>query len=73
MKKICIILLMVCSMICTALGFAACGADPVERVQTIVTFDDYDDVMLTLRKLGNSLAERKSIITKNILPRGTVR
>lgn len=50
MKKVFIILLMVCSMICTTIGLSACGPTETtkETVETIVAFDDYDDVLLTL-------------------------
>jgi hypothetical protein len=43
-------------MVCTAIGLSSCLPTGImkEKVETIVAFDDYDDVLLTLRKLGNS-------------------
>ena len=57
MKKILIVLLAVCSMLCATIGLSACVSqnEPVkEKIETIVSFDSYDEVLLTLRKLGNS-------------------
>ncbi|MBQ3571800.1 MAG: hypothetical protein IJA15_03115, partial [Clostridia bacterium] len=75
MKKIFIVLLAVCSMVCTTIGLTACGntsQQPVkEKIETIVSFDDYNDVLLTLRKLGNSFGRTEINKDMTYITQGT--
>ncbi|MBR3863580.1 MAG: hypothetical protein IKJ19_00480 [Clostridia bacterium] len=75
MKKIFIVLLAVCSMVCTTIGLTACSdtsQQPVkEKIETIVSFDDYNDVLLTLRKLGNSFGRTEINKDMTYITQGT--
>ena len=73
MKKILMILLAVCTTMCAVIGLSACKSSQPkkEAVETIVSFDDYGDVLLTLRKLGNSFGRTEINHDKTYVTQGT--